>query len=441
MKRIILAIAALFCAGIMATAQRADGGSSEQIDLRIEHPDGLYAAGENVAVEAVFAPGFSGNVVLEIVENGGKAMKKTLPAQNGVIFEKKYDAPTLVFVSVSPEADPADMTSVGFIVDGENFRPGFDCPKDLNKFWKKQVKALRKVPMEAQVKEVKVPEKYADDYECFDLRINSIDSTPVIGYVAKPRNAEPKSLPIVIYTHGAGVNKSGSRSNISTALSYARMGGGAIALDINALGMENNQPQAYYDSLANGPLKNYSSRPVVDHETFLFRTMFLRLVRALDYLTQDPAWDGERVMMWGSSQGGAQSAALAGIDPRVTAAVIIVPAMMDMGGDLAGHNRSWCYPKSEEPGLAYKIAPYYDTANLIRNFKGVLWVECGLIDKTCPAACVFSGYNMATCEKSIHPYPYRPHNEPSGRYRAAWEKDVKAKRTAFINAYLAPKQK
>ncbi len=440
MKKILTLFAAILLAGVFCFAQRVDGKYNESIDLRLDHFDGQYAAGEKVQVKASFAPGFEGRVRVEVIENGNPAGKKFIPAQDGVVFEKSYDAPTLVFVTVSPEADEKDATSIGFIVDGEHFEPGFPCPKDLNKFWARQIKALRKVPMKAEAKPVDLPKRDAEKYECFDIRINSIDETPCIGYLVKPRDAAPKSLPIVIYTHGAGVNKTSNRSSISTALRFAKMGDGAIAIDLNALGMENAQPQAYYDSLAAGPLYRYSSRPFVDHESVLFRTMFLRLVRTLDYLTQDPAWDGERVLMWGSSQGGAQSAAIAGMDPRVKVAVIIVPAMMDMGGELAGHNKAWCYTMDKQPESAIKIAPYYDTANLIRNFKGTLWVECGLIDRTCPASCVFAGYNKATCEKSIHTYPYRPHGEPTGRYRTAWVDQILSKRNDFINEYLSAKK-
>ena len=440
MRRIILVIS-LLLAGFVCQAQRTDGKYNEDIDLSIDRFDGRYAAGEKVQVKAVFGPGIEGKVLLDVIENGTPAVTETVDAKDGVIFERSYDAPTLVFVTVSPEKSYRDATSIGFIVDAEHFEPGFSCPRDLDKFWKKQIKALRKVPMKAEVKAVEVPRRDKDKYECFDLRINSIDETPCIGYYAKPKDAAPKSLPIIIYTHGAGVSKTSSRSSITTALRFAKMGDGAIALDLNALGMENAQPQAYYDSLEAGPLNRYSARPVTDHESLLFRTMFLRLVRALDFLTQDPSWDGERVMMWGSSQGGAQSAAMAGIDPRVTAAVIIVPAMMDMAGDLAGHNRSWFFTMgSQQPESAYKIAPYYDTANLIRSFKGKLWVECGLIDKTCPASCVFAGYNKATCDKQIYTYPYRPHGEPAGRYRTEWEKQILAKRNAFINEYLSAKK-
>ena len=67
-------------------------------------------------------------------------------------------------------------------------------------------------------------------------------------------------------------------------------------------------------------------------------------------------------------------------------------------------------------------------------------MECGLIDKTCPAANVFSGYNKATCEKQIYTYPYRPHNEPMGRYRDGWLGRIKSCRDAFIDDYLSAKK-
>ncbi len=440
MKKIAVSII-LLIAGYVACFAQGKFGYNEQIDLKIDRFDGRYAAGETVKVIAAFDPALEGPVDIQITENGKEAGRKTVPAEDGVIFEKSYDAPTLVFVQAGPKGDSKNVTTIGFIVDAEHFEPGFERPKDIDKFWKKQIRALRKVPMKAEVKEVPVPGKDGEKYECFDVNINSIDDTPCIGYVVKPKGAEPKSLPIVIYAHGAGVAKTGSRSNIRTALSYAKRGGGAIALDLNALGMKNDQPQSYYDSLDRGPLYRYSSRPIESHETFMFRTMFLRMVRALDYLTQDPSWDGERVLLYGSSQGGAQAAALAGLDPRVGAAVIVVPAMMDMGGELAGHNRAWLFTMGKQNSKeALEIAPYYDTSNLIQNFKGRLWVECGLIDKTCPAANVFSGYNKATCEKQIYTYPYRPHNEPMGRYRDGWLERIKSCRDAFIDDYLSAKK-
>ena len=440
MKRIVLMLC-LLLAGFSAIAQRSRG-YNESIDLKLDRFDGRYAKGETVSVTAEYAPGFTGNVVVNVIENGKKASTEVVKAVSGTVFSASYDAPTLVYVNVAPENSPKDMTSVGFIVDAEGFEPGFPYPRDMKKFWKKQIKALRSVPMVSSAKPVAIHEKGADGYECFEIRVNSIDSIPCSGYLVRPVNAVKKSLPIVMFLHGAGVAGPSKRSSIKTALRYARMGGGAIALDLNAHGMDNDRPQSYYDSLETGPLKDYSKRAVTDHESFYFRSMFLRTVRALDYLVKDPAWDGKRVMVFGSSQGGAQSAAIAGLDKRVGAAVLLVPAMMDMGGELAGHNKAWFYTMGKQPESASEIVPYYDGANLIRNFKGKLWVEAGLIDSTCPASCVFSGYNKALkcSEKHILTYPYRPHPEPEGRYREAWVEKVLAPRTDFINSYLAPKK-
>lgn len=49
------------------------------------------------------------------------------------------------------------------------------------------------------------------------------------------------------------------------------------------------------------------------------------LARVLDYLTRDPRVDAERLGVWGPSLAGAHALVLAGTDPRIRAAVSIIP--------------------------------------------------------------------------------------------------------------------
>ena len=77
------------------------------------------------------------------------------------------------------------------------------------------------------------------------------------GYFAKPKSAVPKSLPIVLFVHAAGVKGSWCLAQPETAVNYAKMGNGALAFDLNAHGMLNGQPQEYYDDLEAGELKGY----------------------------------------------------------------------------------------------------------------------------------------------------------------------------------------
>src|SRR5207237_1347568 len=100
---------------------------------------------------------------------------------------------------------------------------------------------------------------------------------PVSGYFARPKNAEPKSLPAVLFVHGAGVRT----SSLGTAMSEAHRG--RLALDLNAHGIPNGQPPEFYASLSESDLKQYSQQGRDGRETIYFRGMYLRLIRAIDF--------------------------------------------------------------------------------------------------------------------------------------------------------------
>ena len=154
-------------------------------------------------------------------------------------------------------------------------------------------------------------------------------------------------------------------------------------------------------------------------------------------------WDGERVLIYGESQGGAQAAALAGIDKRVTMAVLNVPAMTDLGCVVAGHSAGW--PRTYSQGAAteptaalyQKLLPYYDAAQLLGLTKAKLVVEVGLIDRTCPPEGVCATFNNSpSTDKTLLSFPYRPHTSVNARYRKEWRERVEDVRNSIIDAYL-----
>ena len=203
--------------------------------------------------------------------------------------------------------------------------------------------------------------------------------------------------------------------------------------------MLNGQPQSYYDNLDSGELKDYSGREITGHEDFYFRLMYLRLVRAIDYLVTLPQWDGERIAIMGESQGGAQAAALAGIDPRVTAASLRVPAFVDVAGKLNGRKGSWPRAYQDDPQKYADILPYYDAACLLTMSEAALFFEAGLIDYTCPPACVAAGYNSAkSSNKTIFFFTHRPHTTKAmdQRFYQRWREDVMTPRENWLNDYL-----
>lgn len=405
----------------------------EQLTLKINSSDGRYAIGDTLKVWACvdIAPRDSLTLCLwkGALEDKQSERKVLLAKGETLLLEKVFDSPTAEFMSISSSRDPKDFTRVGWIAAEEGFTPGFSEPRDLMRFWRRQIRAMRKDPMVPILTPVELKGADAEKFDAYGLEINCTGPAPVRGYLVVPKGAAAKSLPIAIYVHGAGVKGNWCRSDIRSALNMAKSGSGAIGIDINAHGMLNDQPQSYYDALDEGELAKYSARPVTDHESFYFRTMMLRLVRTIDYATTLKEWDGKRVMMYGSSQGGYQSAVLASIDKRVSHAVLLVPAGIDIGGTLAGRKGGWpnCLERDGLDSPAVKICPYYDAALLLRHCKADIYAEIGLIDTTCPAANIFAGLNGVRGDKEIHTYPFRPHHYPSDKYSEGYKSIDKAR--------------
>ena len=216
---------------------------------------------------------------------------------------------------------------------------------------------------------------------------------------------------------------------------------GCIALDINAHGFLNDQPQSYYDDLNAGELKDYSTREFTSEEDYCFHNMYLRDVRALDYAVTLPCWDGKRIMVRGESQGGGQSLALSGIDRRVTHCCATVPAITDTGGCLDGRKCGWpssTNNKFAPTNLGQFMMAYHDGAILVSLFKGKLWMEAGNIDMTCDPAAVSAGFNNAgaVASKEIRYYPWRSHTRMDPRNNKDWHQKVENDRNAFIDAFF-----
>ena len=463
-KIVIVTAIGLFLS--LATCQGA--GIVTSLRIGLNHTNGQYASGDTVIVSIDPVKDYPTPLEVAVFENGVMTRRERIGVVTSrrVVFTDVRTEPVAVMLEFRPEGtfpertpmnlNPSeDAIRVGYVVNGAAFEPGFQPPKDLKRYWERQIRRLRTKKTKVRSNPVTIMDS---GLECFDVEVSALGKVPVRGYVAKPKNAPEGSLPIIIQLHAAGVSGDWCKAHVQAAVDLAREG--AIAFDFNAHGMLNDADDAYYNRLEDGPLKDYSYRPIRSRNSYYFRNMILRAIRALDYITTDPAWDGKTVILLGESQGGAQAVALAGLDDRVTDVVINVPAMIGNGGYLLGRNDAWPWPM-EYNGVdtptssmldvntgrltgrnarrAKKVAPYFDGALLMRGSKARFLVEIGLVDTTCPPSEVFSGLNGVAGEVQVISSPYRNHwsaNIPEP-YKAWWNENIENFRQEYIKKLLS----
>lgn len=407
----------------------------QDIILSQTNKSGIYTKGQKISV-TVFAENLSGDTLhIKILRNNSQLIDQKniiIGKDTMTVYEGSADKPCSIIVDAKADGKNAGL---GMVIDPEKLKPGAKCPADFDRYWNNTKKSLNALPWD--IKRAVVMGTASDKgFTCEDIEINCLGPKPARGYFARPEKASPKSLPVVLLVHAAGVKGSWCRSEPANAMKYARKG--ALCFDLNAHGMLDDQPESYYEDLEKGELKTYWLQGLTNRDEVYFRGMYLRLLRTIDFLTTQPEWDGKRILVIGESQGGGQALVAAGLDPRVSAVVAIVPALCDWFGSLAGRMGGWPQP-FESDSLKKemrKALPYFDAANILKDSKAIIYTEIGLIDMVCPSTSVYAALNQAKGQKFIYAVPYRPHHQPEGALAKTWEKDFYKTREAFIQNYL-----
>lgn len=400
----LIVLVALWAAPLATLFAQDTPAAVPVITLKVaaDRADALYKAGETATfrIEAL-QDGQSladGKVVCTLSKDGWQPQPpQTIVLQDGkATLVGKLDEPGFLLLRATLGKT---TTLAGAAYDPLQLKPSLPVPDDFDQFWAAQKSALAQVEIKSTLTPVAAPGK---DIDAFDVQVECLGK-PVSGYFGRPQNAKPKSLPAILFVHGAGVRSSTLGSTL-----WAAREGGMLALDINAHGIPNGKPAEFYTDLAAGELKDYRSAGRQDREQCYFKGMFLRLIRAIDFLTAQPEWDGKTVIVYGSSQGGFQALAAAGLDTRVTLICAGVPAGCDHTGSVAQRISGW--PKivphdaqgNPDP-LALQTARYFDCVNFATRAKcQAAAVTVGFSDTTCPPTSVYAAYNALPISKAIH---------------------------------------
>ena len=313
------------------------------------------------------------------------------------------------------------LATAGF--DPLKIQPTVTNPTDFDTFWSAAKKDLAAVPMDAKM--TLIPDRCTEKVNVYQVNIQNFrPGSRLYGILSVPK--KEGKYPALLLVPGAGVRPYYG----AVAMAEKEM----ITLEIGIHGIPVIMDPSVYTDLGQGILSAYYNYNLDDRDRFFYKRVYLGCVRANDFLTSLPQYDGVNLAVTGGSQGGALSIITAGLDSRVKWLGAFYPALSDVTGYLHGRAGGWPH-YFDKGSVAFnntkeKLATlgYYDVVNFARRVKVPGYYMWGYNDETCPPTSMYASYNVLTAPKELKLYL------DTGHWTYANERDE-------MNAWLVSKLK
>lgn len=369
-----------------------------------DHADWVYRTGEKTRFTVSVIQ--SGNLLQNVkvkYEVGPERMpavkSDSLIARDGkfTIEGVSLSNPGFLRCVVTAEVDGKryrGLSTVGY--DPEIIKPAGAVPADFMQFWDKAKSDLAKIPMDARM--TLLPERSTGSVNVYHLNLQNFRmGGRLYGILCVPK--KEGKYPALLRVPGAGIRP--YSGDIATAEK------GVITLEIGIHGIPVNMDLSQYANLAGGALSGYQTFNLEDPDRFYYKRVYMGCVRANDFLTSLPQFDGVNLGVTGGSQGGALSIVTAALDPRVKFLGAYYPALSDLTGFLIGRAGGWphMFNKDNVDAVSTKdkirTTGYYDVVNFGRLVKVPGMYSWGFNDETCPPTSMHAAYNVITAPKTL----------------------------------------
>ena len=285
----------------------------------------------------------------------------------------------------------------------EKITPTETEPADFDAFWAANKAELAKIPVDARI--TLLPDSCTSAVNTYQVSFRTIgenggNGARIYGILCEPK--APGHYPAVLKVPGAGVRPYFGDPELAAK--------GALVLEIGIHGIPVNLAKEVYDNLAAGALNGYWFFNLDNRDRYYYKRVYLGCLRANDFLTSRPGWDGKSLVVMGASQGGQLTIATAALDPRVTGLSATHPAFCDVTGELHGRAGGWPHPfmpnADGSPSLQttpakLATASYYDTVNFARRLRVPGYYNWGYNDEVCPPTAAYAAYNVITAPKTL----------------------------------------
>ncbi|MBU1822053.1 MAG: acetylxylan esterase [Bacteroidetes bacterium] len=321
---------------------------------------------------------------------------KTLPGGTLTLNGGTLKAPGFLRCTAIATVDGEEyrgLGTAGFAPD--QIEPTVANPAEFDTFWTNAKADLAKVPIDARL--TLIPERCTETVNVYHVNLQNYQNSRLYGILAMPK--KEGKYPALLHVPGAGVRP--YYGDIANAEK------GIITLQIGIHGVPVTMDPVVYDNLRYGALNGYQNYNLDDRDRFYYKRVYLGCVRANDFLTSLPQFDGSHLAVTGGSQGGALSIVTAALDSRVKWLGAFYPALSDVTGYLYGRAGGWPHYFTGS-GLEFNNTPkkietagYYDVVNFARRVKVPGHYSWGFNDETCPPTSMHAAYNVISAPKDL----------------------------------------
>ena len=400
------------CAVVLVGASLGAPHIGAQPTFTPDHATGIYAVGERVGWTVIFPTGVAtpARYLYTVRRNGGDSVAAGViaPSRGRARIETSLAGPGMLVVEVRPPVRDSTFGArstggpgrvlLGAAVAPTAIQPAEPKPADFDAFWAAKLAQLAAIPMDPVVR---VGESGRPGVAYATVRLANIEGSHVYGQLARP-DRDGKFPALVIYQWASPPYP------LQKPWVTDRAAEGWLTLDVEPHDVPSDMPQPFYDALPT-IIKNYATIGQHSRDESYFLRMYLGAYRAIEYLASRPDWDGKTVVVMGTSMGGQQSFAAAGLNPRVTALVVNVPAGADVTAALHGRARSYPNWDVSRPDVR-ETARYFDPVNFASRITARSLVAMGFIDDVATPAGIWAVFNQIRGPKEAAPMIDSPHN-------------------------------
>lgn len=289
----------------------------------------------------------------------------------------------------------------------ETYRSSSKAPADFDAFWAETLGEARSHKLNAVFEPIDTGLSLFDVY---DLTFSGFGGHRVRGWYIRPAGHAVDRCVVKFIGYGGG------RDLPHQHLLWPSTGRAVLVCDTRGQGstwsVSDTPDPAGSDPAHPGSM----TRGILDPKTYYYRRVFTDAVRAVEAARSRAEIDPDKIAVVGGSQGGGISLAVAGLDPRVYAAMPDVPFLCDFPRSVGLTARD---PYSEivrylvahrtKVDRVFRTLSYFDGVHFSARAKASALFSVALMDDICPPSSVYGAYNAYAGSKGIVSYSFNNH--------------------------------